>query len=171
MNMPSDFAPKNKKRRQKRKLWLVLWIGIVLFALYSAVSFLNSFDKHSYTNNKKNVDDREIITTEPPPQEYDFYERLPKEKAKIFSRQLPVEREYHKEYFLLIEYFLSYDTALERSKELTELKVIPIKVEPFGSEIKFRLRVGPYLSRSKMNSIRDILFHYEIPHRVIVQER
>lgn len=175
--MPSDFAPKEKKTTKKPvlagKLWIIVPALVTLFAFYSLsrVWLADFVEEPILAESTDPSQEEENISITPPPREYEFYEILSAEKAAVIERKEPKQNSPELEYSLLVEYFISYDRALTRSKELTELKITPIKVEPYGSDLRFRLRIGPYLSRSQMNTVRDILFHHEIPHRVIARKR
>ena len=175
MDMPSDFASKKKKPKSRSRilLWiipLIVAIGLVSYYL-SGSSNKDPAPKPVLATENPNIQEEEQTFIEPPSSEYEFYKTLSEEEAEVIERQEIQPPPVQQEYFLLVEYFVSYDKALARSKELNTLKISPIKIEPFGRDIKFRLRIGPYLSRSKMNAARDILVHHEIPHRVIARQK
>lgn len=148
-------------------------LALGLVALYFSIPFtVNLLDRAVVVNQTPARQSEEALPP-PPREEFGFYNILIEEQPQLFDREQPVEIERQPLYFLLIEYFLSYDQAMSRSQDIARLNIEPIAVEPYvrEGEIRFRLRLGPYDSRSETNAVRDILYDNDLPHRVIVQEK
>jgi len=177
MKMPSDFGSQNlgeESRKKRSSLLLPLFllaIGLLVLAFYIFMPSLGSLTKKVATTNQMQPEEEALPA--PPREEYDFYNILTDEQPQIFDRKQPIELEEQLSYSLLIEYFLSYDQALTRSQDLVQLKLEPIKIEPYirEGEMRFRLRIGPYGSRSKTNAMRDILYDNDVPHRFVAKRQ
>lgn len=175
--MPSDFGNQNPDEESRKKLssWLLpsflLAIGLLVLIFYIALPSLVNLTKQVASTNQ--AEPKEEVLPSPPNEEFDFYNILTGEEPQLFDRQQPVEIEKQVSYSLLVEYFPSYHQAVTRSQDLAQLQLKPINIEPYvrEGELRFRLRLGPYSSRSKTNSMRDILYDNDIPHRVITKSQ
>ena len=172
MDMPSDFTSKEKKKTRGSKLWILLPVGVLSCVLVYFMLAPHSADRRAREAITESAEvEEEFLAAAPPQEEYEFYEILSAEKPQLFSRNITQKEESRGEYLIFVEYFLSYDRATERGEDLRELGIERIKIEPFGKDLRFRLRLGPYPSRSGMNAVRDILYHNEIPHRLLHREK
>ncbi len=114
----------------------------------------------------------------PLPEDYQFYSQLTAEKPLRLDEGRPKDAEQQpaavpgSRFYILVEYFPVYAEASRRAREIKDLGMgdaIPIKTEPYlrDGTLVFRIRVGPYASRSAMNGARDNLYRVEIPHRIL----
>ena len=178
--MPSDFSSQGQDDNRGKKKSLSFLFPVLLVIIGTVFIFYRFIPLISHPLNRgegTTVDEssvgKEEILPQPPREEYGFYNALLEEEPQLFDRrQQGTAPDKKQSYSLLVEYFNSYDRAFVRSKELQELKVQPVRVEPFAREgdLKFRIRVGPYTSRSKMNAMRDVLYHNDIPHRLHIKQ-
>ena len=178
MKMPSDFGSQeldeesNKKRSSLLLPLFLLAVGLLVLAFYIFMPPLESLTKGAATQNQAEFE--EEILPAPPREEFDFYNVLTDEQPQLFDRKQPIAvEEQQLSYSLVVEYFLSYHQALSRSQDLARLRLEPIKIEPYvrEGEIRFRLRLGPYSSRSQTNAMRDILYDNDVPHRLIAKHQ
>ena len=178
MKMPSDFSSQGQDDNREKKKYLFFLFPVLLVIIGTVFIFYRFILPISHPLNEgstidENLEGKEEILPQPPREEYGFYNALLEEEPQLFDRrQQGTALDKKQTYSLLVEYFDSYDRAFGRSEELQELKVQPVRVEPFAREedLKFRIRVGPYTSRSKMNAMRDVLYDNNIPHRLHIKQ-
>ena len=179
MNMPSDFSAQQPDEDPRKKgSWfflpslLLVLIGMI-FVFYHSAPFISSLfnPEEEAVVTEEPMEQREESLPQPPRERYEFYNALSQEAPHSFDPPPPAVAPRERSYFLLVEYFHSYDAARIRSRELQELGIRPAEVEPFArqGDLKFRIRAGPYSSQPRLDEMRDILSDNHIPHRLDIR--
>ncbi len=177
----------SKKSNNKFKPWIIKLLIILcgISCMIFAFAYLSyRFNLINTSNNDNNAEEsniggsissEELTETFPQPpteNEYDFYNVLSKEEAVRIDR--PEEKQVlaasKNIYYIIVEDYASYEQAKEELKKMHEWGMNNFKIEPYskGYEFIFRIRIGPFVSRSNMNAKRDILYDNDIPNKSLV---
>ena len=166
----------SKKSNNKFKPWIIKLLIILcgISCMIFAFAYLSyRFNLINTSNNDNNAEELTETFPQPPTEnEYDFYNVLSKEEAVRIDR--PEEKQVlaasKNIYYIIVEDYASYEQAKEELKKMHEWGMNNFKIEPYskGYEFIFRIRIGPFVSRSNMNAKRDILYDNDIPNKSLV---
>ena len=160
------------KKAEKKKIPAWVWIfnlGLaVSFVLF--LNYLSSLPETSETNNKEPSPTTKVVKEEPKQKsketKFDFYEVLPETKveaAKI-EEYTPKKPPENLRYFLQTGSFRSVSDA-EKQKAMIAFQGLKAEIKEINlkkNDTWYRVQIGPYTSRSKMNSAIDRLVSINI---------
>lgn len=147
---------------------LSLGLGVVITSI-AAFAFLSYKLDIRQNNPEEKVAAVDEILPQPPPaeSEYEFYNILSKEEPVRIQRgdDEDVLASSPNVYYIKVPGYASYDSATTSAKQMIAWGLLnQMKIEPYtnGAKILFSIRIGPFASRSIMNSQRDLLYDKEI---------
>lgn len=168
-----------KKHPPKTNLYiykLSMVVGGASFMLLAFIYLVYQLNiTHSLIDNNlvNNQPDSVAVEELPqPPQEkkYDFHNILTEEQPVRIDNTAKKTTIIKNFYYILVEGYTSYDAAKEELGSISQWGIHNFKIEPYSrkEELLFRIKIGPFTSRSNMNAKRDILFDNNLPNRSLV---
>ena len=160
---PKDSAPTIKLP------WLRIFsfVGVITLCLAAFGYLAYNWEKRRDLSSLETQVEHGNLPLPPDDEDYEFYTILDEEEPIRIQRDEEEEvlQRSRNIYYVRVPGYTSFDEARARAKDMLDWGIVgSMRVEPYSEQEKllFRIRIGPFISRSDMNAQRDILYEKEI---------
>lgn len=148
-------------------LSIALGIGVIATCVLAFMYLSYNLGKREESTSQPVVSKEDSLPLPPETTDYEFYDILNQEEPIRIHRdkEEQILESSQNLYYVIVKGYRSYDDIRAAARQMEEWGIQGnIGAEPYatGTDILFRLRIGPFESRSKMNAQRDILYDNDL---------